>query len=219
MDDLKKWNQDDPLRRMVEKDSGQEAFSPMDPPDAYSPPGLEALDYEDMHPYLQGLMDEHKACTLQLDLFEAALLDMQQNGLSRKSDDALRSFFQFFDQHISSHNRKEEQVLFPLLRRRLLEYGEHSHGEDRTTGVDVLEDDHTKALQLAAVIFNFFGLAFRLPDAASRAVVMDAALEQGKSLVEMLRLHIFREDKVVFAQAQRLLSQEELEEMVRAEVS
>ncbi len=57
MDDLKKWNQDDPLRRMVEKDSGQEAFSPMDPPDAYSPPGLEALDYEDMHPYLQGLMD------------------------------------------------------------------------------------------------------------------------------------------------------------------
>ncbi len=77
----------------------------------------------------------------------------------------------------------------------------------------MLEDDHIKLMQLAAVTFNFLGLAARLPDPASRAIVLDAAVEQGKSLVEILRLHIFREDKVVFSSAAELITSKEFQEM------
>jgi len=215
MHDFKKLDETDPLKRLVEKQTARQEYSPMDPPGAYAPPGLEKVEYADMHPFLQTLVDEHKAAVEALDAFEGALLEIRQSGVSREADEQLRDFFDFFDNHIVRHNRKEEAALFPLLRRRLLENGEHGKGPGAVTGVDVLEDDHIEALQLAAVVFNFFGLASRLPDAASRAVVMDAALEQGKSLVELLKLHIFREDNVIFAQARRLLEKEELDEMLR----
>ena len=77
----------------------------------------------------------------------------------------------------------------------------------------MLEDDHAKLMQLAAVVFNFFALSSRLPDAASRAIVLDAALEQSKELIEALRLHIFREENVVFPKAQLYLNAQELDEL------
>ena len=54
--DIKKLQTTDPLKRMVEKQSEQEEFSPMDPPDAYSPPGIEAVPYEKMPLFLQKLV-------------------------------------------------------------------------------------------------------------------------------------------------------------------
>ncbi|NIT60223.1 MAG: hypothetical protein GWN00_29655 [Aliifodinibius sp.] len=56
-------------------------------------------------------------------------------------------------------------------------------------------------------------MASRLPDASSRTLVLDAALEQGKTIVELLRLHIFREDNVVFPLAVKYLSNDELKMM------
>ena len=44
-------------------------------------------------------------------------------------------------------------------------------------------------------------------------IVLDAALEQGKNLVELLRLHVFREDNVVFSLAHRLIATTEFDEM------
>jgi len=214
MIELKVINQNDPLRRKAEKQTEQEEFSPMDPPDAYSPPNLEAVPYEEMPPFLQQLMDEHQACIKELDDFEATLLHIQEKGLDREVNGKLSQFFEFFDSHIVKHNQKEEKDLFPLLQQKLMESGEHGHGLTPVTAVDMLEDDHVKVIQLAAVVFNFFGLVMRLPDANSRLVVLDAALEQGKVLVEMLRLHVFREDNIVFAQAKQLISAEEFEGMV-----
>ncbi len=116
-------------------------------------------------------------------------------------DEALRSFFTFFDDHVVAHQLAEDKILFPTLHERLLEKGEHGAGHPPRTAVDMLEDDHAKVMQIAAVTFNFLALSARLPDPASRAIVLDAALEQGKALIEMLRLHMFREDNVVFALA------------------
>jgi hemerythrin-like domain-containing protein len=76
-----------------------------------------------------------------------------------------------------------------------------------------MQDEHAKALQLAAVVVNFLGLVFRLPDERSGMIVLDAALEQGKNLAELLRLHVFREDNVVFALAHRLISTADFDEM------
>lgn len=213
MTDFKKLQNDDPLKRMVEKQSDQEEYSPMDPPE--SPPGLEPIPYEKMPIFLQKFMDEHKACLKELAAFEQVLLKLQENGLTPNQDvdKGLRQFFSFLDESILLHNLKEEKILFPLLQERLLEMGEHSKGQYSKTAVDMLEDDHIKLMQTAAVTFNLLGLAARLPEAASRLITLDAALQQGQSLVELIRLHIDREDNVVFSVAVKYLSGEEFLEM------
>lgn len=50
MFDFKKLRETDPLKRVVEKQTEQEKFSPMNPPDAYSPPAGEAVPYEKLPP-------------------------------------------------------------------------------------------------------------------------------------------------------------------------
>lgn len=210
---LKQLNDIDPLERRAEKQSEQKEYSPMDPPGAYAPPGMEAVAYEAMHPVLQHLMDEHKMVVNELESFEGVLLDMQKEGVSREVNQRLSAFFRFLDEQIVRHHGKEEKILFPLLQERLLEKGEHSQGPVPKTAVDMLEDDHIKVMQLAAITFNFFGLAPHLPDPASRTLVLDAALEQGKTLVEFLRLHIFREDNIVFPLAHTHLTPDELDDM------
>jgi hemerythrin-like domain-containing protein len=204
---------DDSLKRNIEKESGGEEFSPMDPPEAYSPPKMDKVDYEELHPFLQKLYDEHRNCEKQLEKFEKALVHIREEGINREVDKDLRDFFEFFDESIIKHNRKEEKQLFPILHQRLLENGEHSHGDNPTTAIDMLEDDHIKTIQMASVAFNFLGLSARLPEAQSRIIVLDVALEQGKDLVELLRLHIFREDNIVTPLAHKYVTSDELETM------
>ncbi|MCH8275943.1 MAG: hemerythrin domain-containing protein [Bacteroidetes bacterium] len=211
MIDLKQLKDTDPLVRNAEKTLHTEEFSPMDPPDAYAPPGGNAVSRDEMHPVLRHLMDEHEAFVTILDAFETILLQIRENGLTKKTHQGLSGFFRKLDEEIVRHNLKEEKILFPLLQDRLLEVGEHSAGAIPTTAVDMLEDDHSKFIQLAAVSFNFFGLAGRLPDPASAALTLDAALEQSATLVEHLRLHIFRENNVVFPLAQKHISDSEMD--------
>lgn len=205
-------NQSDKLTKQPEKDV-QDELSPMDPPDGYMPPATESVPYEEMHPFLQKLTDEHKAFSKELDKFEEILLSIQENGIEKETNSKLRNFFQFFDNHSIPHNHREEKILFPLLAERLIEKGEHSQGPSPSTAVDMLEDDHIKSVQLAATVFNLFALSGRLPDHDSRLVVLDIALQQGKSLVELLRLHIFREDSIVFPIAHKHISKDEFDAM------
>ncbi len=213
MIELKVINKIDPMKGRAERQTEQEEFSPMSPPDAYTPPNIDPVPYDEMHPFLQQLVDEHKAYIEELEAFEETLIYIQEKGVDRTVDGKLRQFFEFFDNQIVKHNQKEDKFLFPLLNQRLMENGEHGHGADPVTAVDMLEDDHVKALQLAAVVFNFFGMAMRLPDPNSRLVVLDAAIEQGKVLTELLRLHIFREDNIVFSLAHKFIAKAEFDEM------
>jgi hemerythrin-like domain-containing protein len=188
-------------------------FSPMDPPDAYAPPGIVPVAVWDMHPFLQQLIAEHGPYLAEVDAFENTLLSIQKSGYTKAADGQLRHFLNFLDEEFIAHNRREEATLFPLLRKRLLAAGEHGSGDDPQTPVDLMQDEHIKAVQLAAVILNFLGLAFRFPDQQTRLIVLDAALEQAKFLVEMLRLHVFREDNVVFPLAQQLIEPDEFAQM------
>ncbi len=204
----------DRIRRKVEKGDHEEGLSPMDPPDAYAPPGEgQAVEYEDMHPLLQAFRDDHEQTVTELQAFEDALDNLRAHGPSSELHDALVKFFGFLEKVVLPHNRREEKVLFPLLGQRMIESGEHSKGPQPTTAVDILKADHLELLQLSAVMTNFFRIAPRLPDEASQHYVIDAAIRQGRTLVEQLRLHIFREDVVVFSLAQKLLNEEELDRM------
>jgi hemerythrin-like domain-containing protein len=207
-------NRIDPLRKQAERSpGGDKGLSPMDPPDAYAPPNLEPVPAQALHPFLRKFRDEHVPFMQELNAFEEAIVSIRQNGYTKESDARLRNFFHFFDEEFIPHSRREEAALFPPLRERLIASGEHGSGSVPATATDVMEDEHAKAMQLAAVVVNFLGLVFRLPDQKSSMVVLDAALEQGKNLVELLRLHVFREDNVVFGLAHRLISTAEFDQM------
>jgi hemerythrin-like domain-containing protein len=210
--DFKNLNKQDPLKRMVERQDETEEFSPMDPPDAFQPPSLDEMKYEDMHPVIQKFMDEHKACNEAINTFENTLNSLHTDGFSKNILEGINDFFSFFDESIIEHNRKEDNTIFADLNIILHEKEEFSTGTEKTV-VDLMEDDHTKMLQLAAISFNLFGLVTRIPDEGSRMVILDLAVEQTKALIEMLKLHIFREDNVVFPMANKYLSNEIMDAM------
>lgn len=221
MIDLKKINTVDPLKRMVEKKTGGEEYSPMDPPDAYAPPVLDTVPYEQMHRCLQRFMDEHRQTKEKLDAFENALIAFKKNGWQRETEmeSDLSSFFAYLDNQLVKHHLKEEKVLFPILQKKLIERGEHSNGRFPKTAIDMLEDDHLKIMQHFTLMFNFLSLGGRLPDAASRTLTFDVAIEQGFELIELLKLHLFREENVVFPKANNYLTSAELNNILdKAEV-
>ena len=218
--DFKHLQKVDPVLQQPGKGPVGEEYSPMAPPNAYAPPAtVEEIPRDHMHRILRDFHEEHDQIIEALVKFEKALLTLQKEGITKEADEAIRTFFEYFDTEFMEHDKREEKVLFPLLAKRLVEKGEHSQGPVPTTAIDMMEDDHLKAIQLAGVIFNFFGLSIRLPDEKSRAIVLDAAIEQGKIFVELLRLHIFRENSIVFPLAHKYIETCEFDQMLRKETS
>jgi hemerythrin-like domain-containing protein len=209
-------NQDDPVTRQAELAPEEAGLSPMAPPDAYDPPAMDAIARADLHPFLGGLSDEHDKLATELKAVEAVVASVRAEGLTRDWLRALNRFLSVIDREFIPHCREEERVLFPLLNERLVMAGEHSAGRERRTSIDVMMEDHLRAIQLAAVILNFLHVATKLHDEASVGVVLEAALGETTQLVELLRLHMFREDNIVFASAQRLISAGELDELGRS---
>lgn len=210
-----KLKEEDPILRNAEKDLDSEENSPMDPPDAYDIKSPEAVSADQYHGLLRQYMKEHVAATAVLDEFEKAMADFKTSGYQLNNDinSSLRKFFEFFENNLLDHNRREERELFPLLHKRLIESGEHSEGENPTTAIDMMEDDHVKFIQLGALVFNMLGLAARLPDANSRRFTYDVAYDNSRELIETIRLHIYREDNVLFPLAHKLITFEEMSAM------
>ncbi|MCH8941639.1 MAG: hemerythrin domain-containing protein [Bacteroidetes bacterium] len=208
-------NIDDPIKRFVEKDTDVEEMSPMDPPEAFAPSTVEPVAYEDMHPILQKLMDEHKVFVKVLDNFESALTEWKQNKwiFNDNINKNFKELFSFLDNNTPEHNKKEEKQLFPLLHKKLLETGEHSTGDIPKTGVDIMEAEHIQVAQLGALCLNFLGLGSRMQDKTSRELTFEYAYSQGKEIVEIMRLHIYREDETLFPLAMKLISKDEFENL------
>jgi len=213
MTDLKSIAKNDPLKRNVEKGLEKVENSPMDPPSAYDKENNLKTNFDELEKPLQQFIEEHKNALTQIENFEKALVQFKTNGynVDNKINEIFRDFFTFFDEQLLPHNAKEEKTLFPILHKKLLKAGEHSVGNKPVTAIDVMEDDHVKFIQLAALAFNFFGLAARIKDDASRIFILDTAYENGRELIELLKLHIYREDYTLFPLAQKYLSKEDFE--------
>lgn len=199
-------NDKEKIKRFIEKDSGDE-LSPFDPPDAYDPQNIEKVEYENYHSFIKELIDEHKQLTIVLNDFEKALIDWRTNNwiFTKIINEKFKSFFSFIDEKTPLHNKKEEKVLFPLLNKKLIEIGEYNSQDSEITGIDVMEDEHLKVAQASAIVFNFLGLGSRLSDIHSKDITFTAAFDQGLAIVETMRLHIFREENILFAQSKKLL--------------
>ncbi|MCB0481411.1 MAG: hemerythrin domain-containing protein [Flavobacteriales bacterium] len=210
--DVKRLKDVDPVYGKAEKEAEIEEFSPMDPPEAYDDKAsVLAKKVPVSHSFLLELVEEHKELVEVIKNFEESLTEFHEThyNFTQNINNSFNKFFRFFDDHISPHNRKEERYLFPVLHNALLKAGEHGTGKNPQTAVDLMEDDHIKFIQLAALCFNLMGLGSRLPDSQSRAMTFDLAFHNGKELIEMLRLHIFREDNTLFPLAQKYLSEKD----------
>jgi len=213
---IKFYSNDDPIKKFVEKDTLGEELSPFDPPDAFSPQNIEAVAYKEMHPFLQILVDEHLAFTKVLNVFEGALIKWRKNNwiFTDEINSGLKQFFNFFDEQVALHNQKEEKKIFPLLHKKLIETGEHNTKDSSFTGINLMEDEHIKVAQAAAIVFNFLGLGSRLPDNRSKEITFKAAFEQGIAIVETMKLHIFREENILFPQLMLLFTKDDLTGLV-----
>lgn len=215
--DLKKINKLDPLvRNAVREIDNLQGSTPFDPPEAFDDNKKELIPMEDCPELLKQLMDEHKTALKHLDDFEKALVDFKSNGFVLTSDINLSfsEFFKYYDHGLMIHNDKEEKVLFPLLEEKLIENGEHSVGENPSTAIDVMEDDHVKIIQLGTLAFNLFGIATRLKDSQSQIFVCDTAYNVSRELIELLKLHIYREDYTLFPLAYKLLSKDHFDNLM-----
>jgi iron-sulfur cluster repair protein YtfE (RIC family) len=210
-----KLKEEDPILRNAEKDLESEENSPMDPPNAYEANSPDAVNTVEYHALISQYMKEHVAAIEVVDEFEKAMNDFRTVGykLNDEINSSLRKFFEFFENKLLDHNRREERELFPLLDKRLIESGEHSEGDNPTTAIDLMEDDHVKFIQLGALVFNMLGLAARLPDPNSRMFTYDVAYDNARELVETIRLHIYREDNVLFPLAHKLITFDEMSAM------
>ena len=188
--------------------------SPYAPPEAYNPPSKEEeIPYEDMHPFFQEFIDEHSSYTKELNAFEATIAMIENGKVDKKIDERLRQFFSYFDTNVVKHNQEEEKYLFPMISKKMTEDGNHSKADENFNVIDILEDDHVKSIQIAAVASNMFALFSRIPDERSRFIILDVAINQIKELLELLKVHIFREDTIIFPYAQKNFTDQELTEI------
>ncbi len=166
---------------------------------------------EELHPLLQEFVDEHQVVLEKIKQFEEVVQAARAKGMDEERASLIHEFFEFFGDYVLVHNEREERMLFPVLQRELLERDEFQEGREKQTAVELLQSDHIKGLQLAAVSFNLFGLALRLPDPNSRLLTIDLAAEQALELTELLKMHIAREGDIVFPMAQEYISQDEFD--------
>jgi len=208
--DLKTLQKTDPVKPQAEI-TMDEGLSPMSPPEQYEAALPDQFAKDDFHPFLKELMKDHEMLQGELSKFDLTLESIKKDGaITSENHKNFEVFFNFFEEIFIPHNRQEEQILFPKLRKRLVESGEHSKGPTPTTGVDVLEAEHTEAIQLFGMILNCFTLYPQILEKQSRQVILTDMIGLGKKLIELMELHIFREDKIIFCLAQKLLPSSEL---------
>lgn len=214
----KRLKEVDPVKAIGEKDIeiDNEELSPMDPPDAYSSYATIELENGELNESLTILKKEHEELAAVLDVFEKSISQFKELGyvLNNEVNDGFKKFFDFFDNHLLPHNRKEEKVLFPVLQKALLSNNEHGTGKNPVTAVDIMEDDHVKFIQLGALTFNLLGLAPRFRDEQSKMFTYDVAYNNAKELIELIRLHVFREDNTLFPLAQKYLSSQQFNQIL-----
>lgn len=206
----------DPVKPQVSVDRGsmEEGISPMDPPSSFEPPAKSKYPQEKMRPFFQDLMREHDNLKKEMTNFKQILKLIQQTGqITLEQRKGFKEFFTHFEADFIEHNRKEEFILFPILKKRLLEAGEHSPTKKPVTGVDVLQDEHIQALQLATLCYKNLDLLDSINELTSRRKVVLFIVSKGLDLIELMELHIFREDEIIFGLAHELLSNDEMNDL------
>lgn len=142
------------------------------------------------------LKNEHRVIERVLDALERFAADERIDAATfHRAIDFLRNFAD------GCHHAKEENVLFPRL---------ESAGVPRAGGpIGCMLDEHTQGRALIRAMADNVDAAARGDATASKTVRTAAA-----QYVQLLRNHIWKEDNVLFAMADRVLGEPQQKEML-----
>jgi hemerythrin-like domain-containing protein len=145
----------------------------------------------------QLLMDEHELVLVVVDAMEREVTSIQRTG--EVHADRVAQMVDFTRNFTDGcHHNKEEKVLFPLLERR-----------EKAAGgpVSVMLSEHEAGRQAIRAIDE------ALPRAASDPAARDAVAENLATYAHLLRLHINKENSVLFPLADRVLDAGDKEQL------
>lgn len=145
------------------------------------------------------LRDEHQLILRVLDCFQIAMRNAEESG--SVTSDVFEPFIVFFrDFADKCHHCKEESRLFPRL---------EVCGVPREGGpIGVMVQEHEQARVYVRTIAKHLEAADAGDETAAGII-----LEQGRSLVDLLRAHINKENQILFAVADQLIKGTDLIEL------
>ena len=108
-----------------------------------------------------------------------------ESALDSYSEEALRDTLRFFDESVTLHRRKEEEILFPAL---------SPHFPADAGPVVCMLGEHREEKRLLDELRQALERGDR-----------EKAIVHGRFIVDLLRQHITKEDHVLFPMAERLL--------------
>jgi hemerythrin-like domain-containing protein len=145
---------------------------------------------------LRPFLDDHRDVQTHLDRVERVVLGTRRTGrLTHRGRSMLCETVELLKLHIATHMTAEDEVLFPAL-------------EDFLPGgkpsLDPLREEHRELrLQLTSLD--------ELAQAPADRARDEQILVQARDFVDLLRLHIHKEEAAIFTMASRVLSPRELE--------
>ncbi len=146
------------------------------------------------------LMEEHDEALLQLKHFNTAVNAIARDGYSAKHFRQIQKALKFIQEEVSTHNRKEEEALFPVLER-------YVEGPTR-----VMRRDHKKL----KIGFRKLRIAVQRLDASRDSFSANKRLADiSKDVVHLFVNHIHKENHILFPLVQRFLGKDELREIAR----
>ena len=131
------------------------------------------------------LSQEHQVVLEQLQALEAAL--------DRFDPGQVAATLRFFDEQVTLHRRKEEEVLFPALARYI--------GTEMGPIAVMLHEHREEQARLEEIRVAL--------DAGDTPEARGTLRRAGRQILDLLRNHIAKEDNVLFPLAERTLSAEE----------
>lgn len=139
---------------------------------------------------------DHQRALEQLATLELAGAESDSAGrISEQSRDAMRAVVRVLEGQFDTHMAAEDEVLFPALTRAL----PHALGQIEQLGVEHEE------------LRSMLGSLGRLLDSPHGRVRDEQVVVQARDLVDLLRIHIRKEESAVFGVAERVLEPRMLE--------
>ena len=211
---MKKDSNLDYIERQREHGLQQQGLSPMEPPTLDQIIALKKIPEKKCRMIERFNKDHHELLVLIKDLegkLESINRTKQINPQAARS---IANFLEFMTNDFVDHNEEEERYLFPLLEPELLKHNESNttFGETETP-VALLEAEHVQLMQLTAILDTLAHLLTKIKDDESYQIVLNQFLIQAKTTLHILKLHIEKEDKVIFIMAYNYINQDELDRL------
>jgi hemerythrin-like domain-containing protein len=138
---------------------------------------------------------DHAHVLERVDELERSIGSCLASAIPPVQESAIRELVELLQRQFATHMRAEEEVLFPVLARAL-------PGSSST--LEPLEAEHAELRQMLSDLCNWL--------AASRSPARDTRLRvELRDLLDLIRLHVAKEEAAVFVVAERVLTRYELE--------